>query len=41
MGNKPATTELGLKKIAETIKESHNGSPKDKETAKCLVGLNT
>ena len=41
IGNSPATTELGLKKIAEIINESHKGKPRDKETAKCLVGLKT
>ena len=41
IGSKLAITEVGLKKIPEIIKESHKGRPKDKEIAKCLVGLKT
>ena len=41
MGSNLAITEVGLKKIPEIIKESHKGRPKDKEMAKCLVGLKT
>ena len=41
MGSSLATTEVGLKKIPEIIKESHKGRPRDKEIAKCLVGLKT
>lgn len=41
IGSKLAITEVGLKKIPETIKESHKGNPNDKEIAKCLVGLKT
>lgn len=41
IGNNPATTDLGLKNKAETINESHKGNPKERETAKWLVGLKT
>lgn len=41
MGSNLAITEVGLKKIPEIIKESHKGNPRDKEMAKCLVGLKT
>ena len=41
IGKSPATTEDGAKNTAEIIKESHNGSPIDNDTAKCLVGLKT
>ena len=41
IGNKPATTELGLKNTPETIKDNHKGRPKERETAKCLVELKT
>lgn len=41
IGSSLATTEVGLKKIPEIIKESHKGRPRDKEIARCLVGLKT
>lgn len=41
IGKSPATTELGLKKIAEIIRDSQRGIPRDKETAKWLVTLKT
>lgn len=41
IGSNLATTEVGLKKIPEIIKESHKGRPRDKEIARCLVGLKT
>jgi hypothetical protein len=41
IGSKPAITDLGLKKIAEIIRDNHKGSPRDSEILKCLVGLNT
>jgi len=41
IGSKPATTEEGLKKTPETSKDNHRGKPKERETARCLVGLKT
>jgi len=41
IGNNPATTEVGLKKTAETINDNQSGKPKESEMAKCLVGLKT
>lgn len=41
IGSNLAITEVGLKKIPEIIKESHKGRPRDKEIARCLVGLKT
>jgi hypothetical protein len=41
IGKRPATTDLGLKKMAEIIRESHKGNPSERETAKCLVVLKT
>ena len=41
MGSRPAITELGLKNTAEMISDNQRGSPRDNDTAKCLVGLNT
>lgn len=41
IGRSPAITEVGLKNVAEMIKESHNGNPIERDTAKCLVGLKT
>jgi hypothetical protein len=34
IGSNPAITEVGLKKIAETIKDNHKGNPNERETAK-------
>ena len=34
IGRRPATTDLGLKKTAETSKASQRGSPRESETAK-------
>ena len=41
IGRRPATTARGSKKTAETISLSQKGRPRERETAKCLVGLNT
>ena len=41
IGNNAAITELGANIRPEIIKESQRGKPKEKETAKCLVELNT
>ena len=41
IGSNPATTDLGLKKTADTIRVSHSGNPNDNDTARCLVGLKT
>lgn len=41
IGRSPAITELGLKKIADTIKDSQRGKPREREIARCLVGLKT
>jgi hypothetical protein len=41
IGSNPATTDLGLKKIADKIKDIHRGRPNERETAKWLVLLNT
>jgi len=41
IGSNPATTDEGLKKTPETRSDIQSGRPKDKETARCLVGLKT
>lgn len=41
IGSRPATTEDGLKKIPDTRSDNHKGKPRERETARCLVGLKT
>jgi len=41
IGRRAATTELGIYTTPEIIKDSQRGKPKENDTAKCLVALNT
>jgi len=41
IGSKPATTEVGLERTPDKIKQNQRGRPSDKEMARWLVDLKT